>query len=175
MSGERVALRRHSSEILHDIFALIFSNRERLTGFLPWTVPQPTLASTNKWLIASIEDWDGSVIFEYGIYVRETEALVGAVSAHTISWENRRCELGFWVAREHEGKGHVTEAIRLLEAECFRVGFHRIEIRCNQGNYRSARVALNNGYCYEGSLRANVFENQQFVDTWLFAKVHSAT
>ena len=68
------------------------------------------------------------------------------------------------------GMGLITEAVQLLEAECFRLGFHRIEIRCSSKNEKSALVALRNNFVLEGYLKDEMIENGQFRDTFIFAK-----
>ena len=72
--------------------------------------------------------------------------------------------------KEFAGKGLISEAIQLIETECFRLGFHRIEIRCSSRNEKSAMVALRNKYILEGYLKDEIIENGEFRDTFIFAK-----
>jgi RimJ/RimL family protein N-acetyltransferase len=81
--------------------------------------------------------------------------------------------LGYWIAQKYVGLGLVSEAVQALEKECFKVGFHRIEIRCSSRNAKSAYVALRNHYRLEGYLKDEVIENSQFRDTLIFAKLNS--
>ncbi len=49
--------------------------------------------------------------FTAGIWHRERVA--GVIGTHRIDWRNRRVELGYWLAREFEGRGIITDACRV--------------------------------------------------------------
>jgi ribosomal-protein-serine acetyltransferase len=116
------------------------------------------------------ESWKQKALFDYGIYLLSDQKFIGNAGVHSIEWRHSRCELGYWVAKDMSGKGLITEAVQLLEAECFRLGFHRIEIRCSGKNEKSAFVALRNNFVLEGYLKDEMIENGQFRDTLIFAK-----
>jgi RimJ/RimL family protein N-acetyltransferase len=90
---------------------------------------------------------------------------------HTISWTHESCEIGYWIAKEFEGRGYISETVKLLEDTLFQLGFHRIEIRCSSTNQRSAAVPKRLGYRHEGTLIAHQKEFGQWRDTLIFAKL----
>lgn len=65
---------------------------------------------------------------------------MGNLGVHTISWENDRREIGYWILGQFEGQGYMTEAVDAVTAELFRHGFNRVEIRCSSLNSKSAGV-----------------------------------
>ena len=45
--------------------------------------------------------------------------LLGSISLMRFDWEHRRAEVGYWLAREARGQGHVTRAVRLICSRAF--------------------------------------------------------
>jgi len=58
----------------------------------------------------------------------------------------------------------------MLQAELFRLGFHRIEIHCDPENKRSAAVPYRLGYAHEATLKDHKIEGGRRRDTMLWAK-----
>lgn len=96
---------------------------------------------------------------------------MGNIGVHSIQWDQHRCEIGYWILGDFEGNGYVSEAVRALENALFKVGFNRIEIRCNTRNARSARVPRSCGYTHEGTLRQDGIDLGKFRDTMIFGKL----
>lgn len=81
-------------------------------------------------------------------------SLVGATGLHRIDWTLRRFEIGYWRRAGCEGKGYVTEAVRAVARVAFDVlHARRVEIRMDDGNERSWRVAERAGFTLEALLR----------------------
>ena len=81
-------------------------------------------------------------------------ALVGATGLHRIDWTLRRFEIGYWRRAGCEGRGYVTEAVQALARMAFDVlHARRVEIRMDDGNERSWRVAERAGFTLEALLR----------------------
>jgi RimJ/RimL family protein N-acetyltransferase len=62
-------------------------------------------------------------------------------------------EIGYWVAPWARGRGIASEAARLLAAQAFAIGIPRLELRTDQENLASQRVALAAGFVREGLAR----------------------
>jgi RimJ/RimL family protein N-acetyltransferase len=85
----------------------------------------------------------------------EDNRLLGSIGLHRIDREERRCELGYWLAREARGRGVMTGAVRLLSAWVFEaLPVERIEITVDPANAASRVVAERAGYTFEGVLRS---------------------
>jgi RimJ/RimL family protein N-acetyltransferase len=83
-----------------------------------------------------------------------------------------KCEVGYFIAREHWGKGIATEAVRLLEeyiAENLDVV--RIAICMAKGNVGSQRVAIKSGYKKEGLMKKHLKLGDKYHDSYLYAKI----
>lgn len=85
-----------------------------------------------------------------------TDRLIGSIGIHEIDREERRCELGYWLAPDARGRGAMTRAVRLLSAWAFEnLPVDRIAILIEPQNGASRRVAERAGFAFEGILRSH--------------------
>ena len=96
---------------------------------------------------------------------------MGNIGVHSIKWDLLSCELGYWILGDFEGHGYMSEAVKVLESELFKMGFNRVQIRCNDLNKRSANVPQACGYIYEGTIRQDAIELGKFRNTMVFGKL----
>lgn len=164
-------LRRHTIDLAPLIFQSVEHDRARLEKFLPWV---PLLRSVNQeqeYLVRTRKAWDEGQTFDFGIYAANENVFIGCIGAHTIRWAHDCAEVGFWIRSEFEGRGFIAEALQTLEKELFKVGLHRIEIRCDTANTRSGNVAQRAGFTLDGILKENVFEGGRYRDTMVWGKI----
>lgn len=173
LPGTRIKLQKYELDLAPVLFAAVNADRARLRTYLPWVDLIQKESDEENYVRRTAVDWMEGRAFDYGIFARESGAYLGNIGAHTISWEDDRCEIGYWITSAGEGKGFVSEAVQLLEAELFRIGFHRIEIRCNVLNERSASVPKRCGYHLDGVLREDVMEHGHRRNTMVWGKVRA--
>jgi RimJ/RimL family protein N-acetyltransferase len=94
------------------------------------------------------------------IFEREPDGgegvLVGASGLHSIDWALRRFEIGYWRRFGLQGQGIATEAVRALNRLAFdRLDARRVEIRMDDDNVASSKVAERAGFTFEGLLRCD--------------------
>jgi RimJ/RimL family protein N-acetyltransferase len=83
-------------------------------------------------------------------------ALVASVGLHRIDWAVRRFEVGYWRRRGLGGRGIVTEAVQALTRLAFdRLDARRLEIRMDDGNAASWKLAERCGFTHEALLRGD--------------------
>ncbi len=77
-------------------------------------------------------------------------------------------EIGFWAAKEHRGRGYVTEAALAVARWAFTdLGTGRLEWRAEVGNHASRAVAERAGFTVEGTLRAALNNKGVRRDCWV--------
>lgn len=85
----------------------------------------------------------------------DRDRLLGSISLMRFSWKNARAEVGYWLAKEARGKGHVSRAVRLITDWGFRhLGLQRIDLLAATENPASQRVAERCGFSREAVLRS---------------------
>ncbi len=114
-------------------------------------------------------------VIEFG--VGDEKEFAGVISFHTISIENHRAEIGYWMHAPMRGKGIGTIAAKMITGFGFEtMGFKRIEAAVDIENQASQKLLLSSGYLREGVLRQRVtrpngeqidmVELAAFADTW---------
>jgi ribosomal-protein-serine acetyltransferase len=101
---------------------------------------------------------------------------VGGTGLHRIDWTVPRFEIGYWCRTGYQGRGLAVEAVRALTRLAFdRLAAARVEIRMDDENLSSRRVAERAGYTLEGLLRCDSRGPAgQLRDTRVYARVRGA-
>jgi RimJ/RimL family protein N-acetyltransferase len=90
----------------------------------------------------------------YQFVDRTSGEMVGSSGLHRINWQVPRFEIGYWVRTSRSGQGYVGETVRALTRLAFEaLGARRVEIRCDDLNLASARVAERCGFELDTILR----------------------
>jgi len=80
--------------------------------------------------------------------------LVGGLGLHRIDWPLRRFEIGYWRRAGFEGRGLVTEGVVAIARMAFdALDARRVEIRMDDRNERSWKVAERAGFTLEAVMR----------------------
>lgn len=94
-------------------------------------------------------------VIEFG--VGDEKEFAGVISFHTISIENHRAEIGYWMHAPMRGKGIGTIAAKMITGYGFEtMGFKRIEAAVDLDNHASQKLLVSAGYVREGVLRQRV-------------------
>jgi RimJ/RimL family protein N-acetyltransferase len=97
-------------------------------------------------------------------------SLVGDCAFASQAEETRIVEIGFTVAREHQGRGYAREAVSLLLHYLFGdLGKHRVTASCDPRNTPSVRVLEAVGMRREGHLVESMWSKGAWTDDLLFA------
>ncbi|MGV6815830.1 MAG: GNAT family N-acetyltransferase [Thiotrichales bacterium] len=144
-----------------------YLNDPLVTQYLSASIPQPYTESDAQWWVSegSHEGWVQAVTLE--------GQFVGTVGATPLRFERSRCaEIGYWVGREHWGKGLASVALAYLTGYLFETtDIVRLQAGVYTGNHASARVLEKCGYACEGVMKKTIYKNQQFYDAMIFARI----
>ena len=180
LATERLILRSARGTDAATLNAAVGESLDDLRRYMPWAQTLPSLAQSNadcrrlqaKFLLR--EDLP-MFMFERAADGSEGE-FVGGTGLHRIDWTVRRFELGYWCRSSHQGRGFVTEAVRALTRFAFeQLRARRVEIRMDDTNERSWKVAQRAGFALEGLLRGESLNPQgEPRDTRVYALVAPA-
>jgi ribosomal-protein-serine acetyltransferase len=165
---EDVELRLLEEHHAPALFAAVDRERNHLRPWLPWVDATRTVDDSLAFIKSSLEQFATHYGFAAGIWCGGV--LAGTIGMHRIDWMNRRVELGYWLAREFEGRGIMTDACRAVTTHCFQdLGLHRVEIRCAVENVKSAAVPRRLGFQLEATLREANLLGGVYHDLHIFA------
>lgn len=88
-----------------------------------------------------------SLLCVWGLFDRQSGGLLGGTGLNAFDARAHSADVGYWLRREAQGHGYVTEATRaviqaaLSPAKAGGWGLRRVGLRCAAANEASARVA----------------------------------
>ncbi len=122
--------------------------------WMKWAVSPNTLDETTAYARMASEVFRAGEDFALWGFLKGTDDFVLACGLHHCDWEVPKFEIGYWCRTSYQGHGYVTEAVRALTRLGFeQLGANRVEIRCDERNSRSRRVAERAGYRLEAKLK----------------------
>lgn len=140
------------------INAAVCETLDNLRPWLPWAQAAPLLEESEAYCRRNHARFALREDLPYFIFEREPDGgegvLVGATGLHRIDWTVRRFEIGYWRRTSLQGYGIAAEAARALSRLAFDVlDAQRVEIRMDDVNLPSRKVAERAGFTFEGLLR----------------------
>ena len=107
-----------------------------------------------------------------GWLIHEQERIVGRVNLNTIVRGAAHCaHLGYWIDREHTGRGLATAAVDHACAAAVDLGLHRIEAGTLLDNAASQAVLRNCGFEHIGRAPTYLFIDGAWRDHELFQRI----
>jgi ribosomal-protein-serine acetyltransferase len=154
-----------------ELHALIDTNRAYLARWMAWAAEQSVndtvdfIRRTQKQLLEN-DGFQAAVVCEDGI--------VGVAGYHSVDWTNRTTSVGYWLAEEHQGKGTMTQAVRVLTDHALSTwDLNRVEIRAAVENRRSRAIPERLGFRYEGTLHEAERVGDRRLDCAVYAMLTS--
>ncbi|MET7362614.1 GNAT family N-acetyltransferase [Streptomyces sp. NPDC005562] len=138
------------------------------------TIPSPYARVDAETYIERVvpDDWRNDREYAFAVRPREGGPLLAAVSLHhprSGAWE-----VGYWLAKEHRGRGYMTEAVLGLARWAFtELLCTRLEWRAEVGNTASRAVVERAGFTVEGVNRAGLLNKGVLRDCWIGALLPS--
>ena len=120
------------------------------------------------------EKKDLDELYSFGIYVIETEELIGNITlTEVLRGPLQSCYIGYYLDKNHNGKGYMTEAVRLVVSYAFNeLKLHRLEAGVMPHNIGSIKVLEKSGFHKEGIAKKNVKINGRWEDHQVLAIVN---
>ncbi len=131
------------------------------------TIPSPYLLEHARGFTEQLvpDGWANDSMFTFGLFLPAGD-LVGMLGVTMVSLGVG--EIGFWGAKEHRGRGHVTEAAVAVARWAFTErAIDRLEWRAEVGNRASRAVAERAGFTMEGTLRSALNNKGVRRDCWI--------
>jgi ribosomal-protein-alanine N-acetyltransferase len=148
-----------------------------------WSPPATTAFFTEAFwrerLAIAVEEYHAGRSARFVLQARAPDAPLHAPIIGTCNYTNvvrgpfLACNLGYQVARAHEGRGLMAEALRATNAFVFgEMRLHRIMANYRPENERSARLLERLGFAREGLARDYLFIDGEWRDHVLTALVN---
>lgn len=151
-----------------ETFKVIDANREHLRVWLPWVDYTTSVEGFKNYILFCKQKFKEGA--DYGYIIRYGNIVAGRIGLHHVDTNNKSASIGYWLAKDQEGKGIITRSCKAL----INFGFHelqlnRIEIKHGDGNDKSGAVPQKLGFKREGLLRQAELVNGKFIDLHLYS------
>jgi len=153
-----------------EVFDVIDKTRENLRPWLPWVDSSKSPYDTKK----SIERWQKSLRekreYIFGIFLCGN--YIGNMGLHEINRDNNSSEIGYWLAKDYQGQGIMTDCARALTDYGFNeLDLNRIFICCASDNGKSRAVPERLGFVHEAVLQDGICLYGVYHDVLIFGMV----
>ena len=133
-------------------FQTVEENRAHLKPWLPWAERSTKPEHSAQYIqLTQALAMKGEAV-HLGIFLQGR--VIGGAGLHDCNPRVRSASVGYWIAKDLEGRGIMGRCLsRLLDFAFDSLGLQRLELRCAVGNVRSAALAERLGFAQEGVLR----------------------
>jgi RimJ/RimL family protein N-acetyltransferase len=140
-----------------DVEAITAACNDRAIAEFLELIPSPYTEDDARDYIAHChEGWREGTLTNFAITDRESGAAVGSIGVRWVDPEQGVAEVGYWVAPEARGNSFCTRAVRLVSRWLIAEhGVERLQLRAEEQNTPSRRVAEKAGFTEEGVLRSS--------------------
>ncbi|MCX6046811.1 MAG: GNAT family protein [Chloroflexi bacterium] len=159
-----------------ELNAAVLESLAELRPWMAWAKTAPTLEESEIHVRKALARFLLREELWLLLFLKGTHTLVGSSGFHNIDWAVPKFEIGYWARTAYAGQGYITEAVAGITNFAFQnLGAHRVEIRCDVKNQRSAAVARRLNFTLEATLYADDRAplTNELRNTLVFAKVQS--
>jgi ribosomal-protein-serine acetyltransferase len=152
---EKITLRTSDEKDAEEFHLLMKRNLERFRiSFTKSINAASSVDEAANYIAFLAAEKEAKRIFHF--FIQSEEKIVGMVFIKEIEWRVPKCELAYFIAEDHEGKGIMKRAIHATTNFCFdELGMNKIFIRTALSNPKSSFVAQACGFEKEGVLRCD--------------------
>ncbi len=171
LRGPRIVVRPYRPEDAAALKEAVDESREHVRPWLPFADDHRTVAEARDWIVRGMAQWLLRDDLSMSVWEATSDRFLGGIRLYPHDWSIGYFVIGYWLRRTAEGHGYMAEAVRLLTDYAFdHLNAHRVEIRCDARNQRSAAVAEQLGFVREAHLRGNLRQMDGSIrDTLIFA------
>ena len=164
---EKLSLKIPTLEDGVDIYEAIDKDREHLGEWLPWVEKTISVDDTKENIKKRIEQFAHKEAVSFIIYYEGKP--IGSVGFISLDNTNKQGEIGYWLNSTFGGRGIMSDCVKA----CIEYGFknillHKILIKCDSKNLKSAAVPKRLGFTLEATLRDDRLKGDNYRDTLIF-------
>ena len=161
-------LERLTLSHVQTIFKAIDQNRKFLHQWLPFVDFTRKVIDTERFVRSILEKPIARRDEVYVIWYKDEFAgLIGFKDTDRI---NDKIEIGYWLIEKMTGKGIAAAATRKMVNLAFRnMEMNRVQIRCGEGNYKSAAIPRRLGFSLEGIERGGERHDHTYIDLEVYS------
>lgn len=152
LTGE-VKLSLSIPQYAEELFELTDKNRDFLKQWLPWLDTATKSSDTKEFIEDQLLRYQRGEALHITIFYRDK--IAGVLGYNRIDRLNDTGHIGYWLARDYNGKGIMTASVKdLIEVGFDYYSLNRVEIHCAVYNHKSRAIPERLGFQQEGIIRS---------------------
>ena len=160
---DNLLLRTFTPKDAEELFSVVDNSREHLRPWLPWVDMTTKSEHSLQYIQQSLTHQKNQEGIALGIV--QGGKIIGGVGMHNWDHHLKKAQLGYWIAKDFEGRGILTECLkRFIDFLFVKVALNKIEIHFMVSNKRSAALAERIGCKVEGIIRQNYIHHGVYHD-----------
>ena len=160
LETERLVLRKLTPQDDEDVFE--YASDDEVTQYMTWNTHK-SIDDARGFISFTLGRYERDEAGEWGIVLKETSKLIGAMGFPWCDMKNKRAEIGYVLSRRFWGQGIMPEAVsRVLKFAFEEMGLNRIECCHFLPNEKSGRVMQKVGMSFEGIAREKFFVKERY-------------
>jgi RimJ/RimL family protein N-acetyltransferase len=168
-STDRLTIRTYQQGDGKTYFELLQKNYDHLEEEASEVKKLKTSDDAEIFIRKLMADWISRKRLVLLICDKPSDEIIGQIWIEPIKWDFPLLEIGYFIDKEHEGTGRVTEAVKACLTLLFeKANAIKVEIHCKSTNVKSWRVAERCGFKKEAHLRDRVKNNQGEIGDLLY-------
>ena len=149
---EGIVMRSLSLTDVPTVYDTVDRNRNYLRTWLPWVDGTNSPAVTENVIDSWKKDFESKTDIVLGIF--ENGEYIGNIGLHDLKRANRSGMIGYWLSENHQGRGTITDCVRVLtDLGFYSLGLNRIYIHCAADNKKSRAIPERLGFAQEGTFQ----------------------
>ncbi|HEY1392748.1 MAG TPA: GNAT family protein [Methylibium sp.] len=155
----------------------IVASQDELRRWMPWAHEPSSEPKYEAYARRAQAEFLSRCDLAMAIFLRQPDGgegpLIGASGLHRMDWAVRSFEIGYWCHTGYGGQGYISEAVHAITTMAFEtLAARRVEIRMDNRNERSRKLAERCGFELEGVLRCDCLDaNFELRDTRVYSRV----
>lgn len=145
------------------LYQLIDKNRAYLKEFLPWLDYCNSVENSCEFISKITTENEEKRALT--LCIRKDEQIVGVICFHPFNVSENSAGIGYWIDKEHQGQGIITQACECLINYGFQeLNFSEIKISCNVANIKSQAIPERLGFTRTALVGKKEWLYDHFVD-----------
>lgn len=168
----RLILKPYSLDFVEEFHTKFQNDKTYLEDYFSRTLSvTKTLRETELYFQNKIESFQNNNGFYFGIFLKESDELIGHISIREIDWSVPKGELAYFIFNDFSGNKYSYEALEAFRDFCMNEKeFVRIFMKIAPDNIPSKKVAEFCNFKFEGLLKNDYRKRQEVLtDMLLYA------
>ena len=166
--SEKIILKTLELQDVEERYKVIDKNRKFLRQWLGWLDLYKSSKDLIEYTKICQKEEKSKEGYTFGIYY--LGKFIGCIEIQDIDYRNKKCEIGYWLDKDSNGKGIMTACcIEIIDYIYEKTKLNRISILTATENYSSQAIPKKLGFLEEGILLENECLYGRFVDNYIYS------